>query len=248
MASTESLIAIFEAITQNLQRDQQSLNTLDRDDGDSGDNMVHNFALVTETLRKVITQDGQTDVGVALSQAAQILQAQGKGATAPIYAAGFQDAASELKGKEGFDLGDLMPLLQSLLGGMQKVNQAKPGEGSLLDAIVPGVMAYLEAKKGGQSDLEAILSGLLSSRRGATATAGAATGYGKGSGRDTTGEVDPGAAGAASMLEGLFGALLQSALRTQNQAPTPTQPTPPAQQPSTTSMILDMLGGLFRGR
>nr|WP_154653402.1 hypothetical protein [Oscillochloris trichoides] len=43
MASTESLIAIFEAITQNLQRDQQSLNTLDRDNGDSGDNILHNF-------------------------------------------------------------------------------------------------------------------------------------------------------------------------------------------------------------
>ncbi len=109
-------------------------------------------------------------------------------------------------------------------------------------------MAYLEAKNGGQSDLEAILSGLLSSRRGATATAGTATGYGKGAGRDTTGEVDPGAAGAASMLEGLFGALLQSALRNQNQAPVPAQPAPSSQQPSTTSMILDVLGGLFRGR
>ncbi len=122
MASTESLIAIFEAITQNLQRDQQSLNTLDRDDGDSGDNMVYNFALVTQTLRKVITQERVADVGAALSQAAQALQEQGKGATAPIYAAGFQDAASELKGKDSFDLGDLMPLLQALLGGMQKAN------------------------------------------------------------------------------------------------------------------------------
>lgn len=243
MASAESLVAIFEAITQNLQRDQHSLNKLDRDDGDSGDNMVHNFQLVTSTLRKVTGQGGETDVGAALGEAAQSLRDKGKGATAPIYASGFEDAATELKGKRDFSIDDLMPLLRALLGGMQRANTAKPGEGSMLDAIVPGVMAYLDAKNSGQSELEAILSGLLSSRRGATATAGASTGYGKGAGRDTAGEVDPGAAGAASMLEGMFGALLQSAMRGQAQG----GKAAPGQAPQAPG-VLDVLGGLFGGR
>ncbi|NTW02974.1 MAG: dihydroxyacetone kinase subunit L [Oscillochloris sp.] len=248
MASADSLVAIFEAITQNLQRDQQSLNKLDRDDGDSGDNMVHNFQLVTETLRNAIGQGGQTDIGTALGQAAQVLRNSGKGATAPIYASGFQDAATELKGKDSFGLDDLMPLLQSLLDGMQKANSAKPGEGSMLDAIIPGIVAYLEAKNSGKSEMEAILSGLLNSRRGATATAEASTGYGKGADRNTSGEVDPGAAGAASLLEGMFGALLQSAMRSQSQKQAPAQaeqPTQPTQQPSAASTIIDILGGLF---
>ncbi len=240
MASADSLVAIFEAITQNLQRDQHSLNKLDRDDGDSGDNMVHNFELVTGALRKATGGGGQADIGDALGQAAQILRDDGKGATAPIYASGFEDAATQLKGKSSFSLDDLMPLLQALLGGMQKANSAKPGEGSMLDAIIPGVMAYLDAKKGGQSEMEAILSGLLGSRRGATATAGSSTGYGRGAGRDTAGEVDPGAAGAASMLEGMFGALLQSAIRGQAQGQ------PAGQQPA--GGILDVIGSLFSGR
>jgi dihydroxyacetone kinase len=247
MASADSLVAIFEAITQNLERDQQSLNKLDRDDGDSGDNMVHNFKLVTNTLRKATGRGGQADIGAALGQAAQVLRDDGKGATAPIYASGFQDAATELKGKSSFSLDDLMPLLQALLGGMQKANSAKPGEGSMLDSIIPGVMAYMEAKNNGQSEMEAILSGLLGSRRGATATAGASTGYGKGAGRDTTGQVDPGAAGAASVLEGMFGALLQSAMRSQAQGrQAPAQAGTPAQQPA--GGILDVIGSLFGGR
>src|SRR5688572_829938 len=145
MASSDSLVAIFEAITQNIERDQQTLNKLDRDDGDSGDNMVHNFRLVTNTLRKATSQGEQADIGAALGQAAQVLRDDGKGATAPIYASGFQDAAGELSGKSSFSLDDLMPLLQALLGGMQKANSAKPGEGSMLDAILPGVMGYMEA-------------------------------------------------------------------------------------------------------
>jgi dihydroxyacetone kinase-like protein len=249
MASSDSLVAIFEAITQNIERDQQTLNKLDRDDGDSGDNMVHNFRLVTSTLRKATGQGGQADIGAALGQAAQVLRDDGKGATAPIYASGFQDAASELSGKSSFSLDDLMPLLQALLGGMQKANSAKPGEGSMLDAILPGVMGYMEAKQSGQSEMEAILSGLLGSRRGATSTAGSSSGYGRAAGRDTTGEVDPGAAGAASMLEGLFGALLQSAMRSQAQGrQAPAQADAPAQQPSPAGSILDVIGSLFSGR
>jgi dihydroxyacetone kinase-like protein len=247
MASADSLVAIFEAITQNLERDQHSLNKLDRNNGNSGDNMVHNFQLVTSTLRKATSQGGQSDIGAALGQAAQVLRDDGKGATAPIYASGFQDAATQLSGKSSFSLDDLMPLLQALMGGMQKANSAKPGEGSMLDAIIPGVMAYMQAKQGGQSEMEAILSGLLSSRRGATSTAGAATGYGQSAGRDTTGQVDPGAAGAASMLEGMFGALLQSAMRSQAQQ-TPAQPAAQAQQPSAGGTILDVLGSLFGNR
>jgi dihydroxyacetone kinase-like protein len=248
MASADSLVAIFEAITQNLERDQHSLNKLDRDDGDSGDNMVHNFRLVTSTLRKATSGGGQTDLGAALGEAAQVLRDDGQGATAPIYASGFQDAAHELKGKSSFSIDDLMPLLQALLGGMQRANSAKPGEGSMLDAIIPGVLAYMQAKQGGQSEMEAILSGLLSSRRGATATAGASTGYGQGSGRNTTGEVDPGAAGAASMLEGMFGALLQSAMRSQAEQQASAQPTAQTQPASTGGTILDVLGSLFGRR
>lgn len=252
MASAESLVALFEAITANLERDRDDLNQLDRDDGDSGDNMVANFQLVTSTLRRSVgpAQGGNADLGAALSEAAQVLRENGKGATAPIYAEGLDEAAGKFQGKSGFQLDDLLPLLEGMLGGAQRANSTQPGEGSLLDVLLPGVLAYMQGKRDGQGDLEAILGALLSVRRGANSTSRSSRGYGKGESRDTRGEIDPGAAGAASLLEGLFGALLQSAVRGQGNPAGRSAPAPAPDQraPSSSDMIIDVLGGLFSQR
>lgn len=267
MASPQNLVAVFEAITQNLERDRADLNQLDRDDNDSGDNMVANFQLVTSSLRQTVSQGGdQTDIGAALQQASQLLRSNGKGATAKIYAEGLDDASARLAGKSGFSLDDLMPLLEGLLGGAQRAQGSMgggDGQGSLLDVLGPGVLSYLEGKRGGMSDSEAILNALLNLRRGAIGTARSPVGYGRAAGRDTSGEVDPGAAGAASLLEGLFGALLQSAMRSQGgarQAPAEaeaeaggqifpggrgSQPKDAPAQQSSGNPILDILGSLF---
>lgn len=261
MADARSLVAVFEAITQNLEQDRDDINQLDRDDHDTGDNMARNFRLVTESLQKQVGQGDQADVGALLGQAAQVLRDDGKGATAPIYAKGLEEAATKLKGQSSFGLDDLLPLLEGLLGGAQQAGGAQQGQGSLLDVLIPAIGSYSRAKRGGQGDLEAILGALLETRRGANGTARSSTGYGKGSGRDTAGELDPGAAAAASLLEGLFGALLKGGLQQAggagggrsagkyggpsnlpDEAPAP----PPAAQGSGNPLI-DLIGGLFGG-
>ena len=276
MADARSLVAVFEAITQNLEQDRHDINQLDRDDHDTGDNMANNFRLVTETLQKQVGQGGQqVDVGAALGQAAQVLRDDGKGATASIYAQGLQEAAGKLQGQSSFSLTDLLPLLEGLLGGAQQAGATK-GQGGLLDVLLPAIGSYSQAKRGGQGDLEAILGALLETRRGANSTAHSSNGHGRASGRDTSGEVDPGAAAAASLLEGLFGALLKGGLQGGAQAGQGNQPSqsggstagkyggpsnlpdaPPAasdaqptSQPaqSAGNPILDILGGLFGGR
>ncbi|MCX7791719.1 MAG: dihydroxyacetone kinase subunit L [Chloroflexaceae bacterium] len=262
MSNAQSLVALFEAMTQNLERDRDNLNQLDRDDNDTGDNMVANFRLVTATLQQEINREGETDLGVALGQAAQTLRSEGRGGTAGIYADGLAEAANRLSGKSSFTLDDLLPLLEGLARGAQQSGR-QPGEGSLLDVLLPAIGSYSQAKRAGQSDLEAMLSALLEARRGATGTASASTGYGRGAGRDTRGEIDPGAAGAASLLEGLLGALLQSAMRGQAggagapgkysgpstlpQTETGTGETRPQAPASSGNPILDILGGLFGG-
>ena len=214
MASANNLVDLFSAITHNLQQDRQHINQLDSGDGDTGDNMAANFQLVTDTLSQFVQQAGpHADIGAALQQAAQVLQQQGHGATAPIYAQGLSDAAQRLQGKTGFTIDDLLPLLQGLLQGAQQASGTRQGDGSLLDVLLPGILTYLQAKQAGASDTQAILNALLSLRRGANSTATSPKGYGKAAGSDTTGRIDPGAAGAASLLEGLFGALLNSALQ-----------------------------------
>src|SRR5437764_4523657 len=132
MASANSLVDLFSAITQNLQQDRQHLNQLDSGDGDTGDNMAANFQLVTDTLSQFVQQAGpQADVGVALQQASQVLRQQGQGATAPIYAQGLANAAQRLQGKTTFSIEDLLPLLQGLLQGAQQASGTQQGEGSL---------------------------------------------------------------------------------------------------------------------
>lgn len=240
MASSDSLVALFNAATRNLQQDREHLNHLDNADGDVGDNMVANFQLVTDTLAQVVSQTGpQADVGMALQQAAQALRQQGRGATAPIYAQGLEEASQRLKGRSGFTLDDLVPLLDGLMRGSQQASGMQQGQGSMLDVLLPGILAYMQAKQAGQSDTQALLTALLSLRRGTNSTAGAPGGFGRAEGTDTTGRIDPGAAGAASLLEGLFGALLNGALR---QGQPPAQTTAP-QSPG--GDIGDLLGQLF---
>jgi hypothetical protein len=270
MADARSLVAIFEAITQNLEQDRDDINQLDRDDNDTGDNMVGNFRLVTETLQKQIGGSASPDVGAALSQAAQVLREGGRGATAPIYAQGLDEAATRLKGQSSFSLEDLLPLLEGLLGGAQQAG-AQQGQGGLLDVLLPAVLGYAQAKRNGQSEMEAILGALLETRRGANSTSRSSTGHGRARGRNTQGEIDPGAAAAASLLEGLFGALLKGGLQSSardalggsGEAPMrtggsaggkyggpstlPAESEVPARQTpqSTGNPILDILGGLF---
>lgn len=260
MADARSLVAVFEAITQNLERDRDDINQLDRDDHDTGDNMARNFRLVTESLQKQIGDSGQADVGAALGQAAQVLRDDGTGATARIYAQGLEEASTKLAGQSSFGLDDLLPLLEGLLGGAQAAGGARQGEGSLLDVLIPAIGSYSQAKRSGQGDLEAVLGALLETRRGANGTARSSTGYGRGSGRDTAGELDPGAAAAASLLEGLFGALLKGGLQQtagggaaagkyggpstlppeQGEAPAPAAR-------GSGNPIIDLIGGLFGG-
>jgi dihydroxyacetone kinase-like protein len=249
MASSDSLVALFGAIAQNLDQDRQNLNQLDADDGDVGDNMAENFGLITDVLDQFVQRQGpQADAGAALAQAAEALRRQGRGATAPIYAQGLEDAAQRLHGRAGFSLDDVLPLLEGLMRGTQQASGVPEGEGSMMDVILPSVLAYLQAKQSGASAEQALLEGLMGLRRGATGTARSSRGFGRGSGRDTKGQLDPGAAGAATLLEGLFGALLNGALR-QGQAPAqpparpPTQAAPPQRRGGD---IGDLLGELFR--
>ncbi|KPV53693.1 hypothetical protein SE17_08125 [Kouleothrix aurantiaca] len=213
MASANGLVALFEAMTRNLEQDRAHINSIDRGDGDTGDNMAANFRLITNSLQKQLGQGHETDIGKALNQAAKTLQHQGQGATAPIYAQGLVEAGNRLAGQTNFSLDDLVPLLEGLLTGANQASGNTQGAGSLIDVLLPGIMTYLQSKRAGQSDMEAILTALLNLRRGAFGTAQSPTGYGRSSGTDTTGQIDPGAAGAASLLEGLFGAILRQVLQ-----------------------------------
>lgn len=194
---------IFDSIASQMRNDREKLNDLDRVEGNGnhGDNALHNFELVSQTLR---SNQGQGDVGDRLRAAAQRLQQNGRGATANMYAQGLTQAAQKLQGRQGIGLDDIMPLLQGLLGGVQQSTNAQPGQGTLLDSLLPGIMGYMGARSSGRSNSDAIMDALGAAMRGSNQTYNQPSMFGSSRRSGRQPYRDPGAASANSMLEGLF--------------------------------------------
>src|SRR5689334_11744368 len=104
------LADVFGSVVNQLRTDRPQINALDSN-GNHGDNALHNFEVVANTLTGLRGQDA----GNQLRQAATALQQNGKGATANLYAQGLLQAASSLQGKTGIGVNEVMPLLQGLV-------------------------------------------------------------------------------------------------------------------------------------
>ena len=96
---TLDLSQVFESVVGQLRNDRSELNALDQagGNGNHGDNIVTNFEMVANALRG---QSGQ-DAGTQLRQAADVLQNNGRGSTAGLYAQGLREAAQQVQGRQG---------------------------------------------------------------------------------------------------------------------------------------------------
>ncbi len=199
---TVSLADVFDSVVNQLRNDRQHLNDLDRNNGNAnhGDNMVNNFELVANTLRNTSGEDA----GTQLRRAADVLQQQGQGATANIYAQGLREASQQLAGRAGIGIEDLLPFLQGLLGGVQRQTGAQPGQGTLIDSLLPGVMGYIQARNSGRSNGDAIMDAIGSAMRGSRQTYNQPAQYGRSRRSVNQPWQDPGASSATSLLEGIF--------------------------------------------
>jgi dihydroxyacetone kinase len=194
---------LFGSVSDNLERQRGYLNDLDRigGNGNHGDNVADNFRLITESLRR----DHELEAQQQLRRAADALQQNGRGATAGLYAEGLRRAAEQVPPGSGqIDMAALMPLLQGLLAGVSGSTQAQPGQGTLLDSLVPGIQAYLSARQSGQSNSQAIMSALGAAMTGSRHVYQQPALYGGSRRQPQQAWIDPGAASAVSILEGLF--------------------------------------------
>lgn len=196
------LSEMFDSVVETLRSDRDYLNELDGDggNGDHGDNALYNF----ETVRDAIRQQPNAAPAEQLRQAAEILDRQGKGATARIYARGLRDASQEIGSANSFGPEQVAGLLQGLLGGARAASGANEGEGTLLDALVPGVMGFLNARTQGMDTSQAIMAGLGQAMRGSRRLQRQPASYGRSRTSYQKPWLDPGAASAVSLLEGLF--------------------------------------------
>jgi dihydroxyacetone kinase len=194
---------LFGSVVGSLENQRGYLNDLVRvgGNGNHGDNVVDNFKLITESLRR----DHELEAREQLQRAASTLQQNGRGATANLYAQGLRQAAQQVPaGQSQLDLQMLMPLLQGLLTGVSQNTQALPGQGTLLDALGPGIQGYLSARQAGQSNSQAMLGALGAALLGSRQVHQQPAMFGRSRRQPDQPWMDPGAASAVSILEGIF--------------------------------------------
>jgi dihydroxyacetone kinase-like protein len=186
---------LLSSISQVLQQNQHKLNEVDSgpSGGTHGDRITQAFRSAAEAARDA----GTDDAGEQLALAAQTMRQQGQGRAVGYYADGLEQASSQFQGKKGISIPDVLPFLQSFLGGVQQNNPAKPGQGTMIDALIPAVTSLSGAKHRRADPGGSILEALGSAVTGARGTVGSRGNH-----------VDPGAASATGILGGIVKALL----------------------------------------
>ncbi len=184
---------LLSSIAQQLSQTQDQLNSVDNK-GTHGQRMATAFNAAAEAAHN----SGSNDAGVQLQAAAQAMRQQSTGKAASFYADGLEHAAADFKGQQSISSANLLPFLQSFLGGVESNNPARPGQGTMLDAIHPAVNALNQAEKAGQPIEAGLLQSLSAAITGTQGTAG------------NQGTVDPGAASATNVIGGIITALAPS--------------------------------------
>jgi dihydroxyacetone kinase-like protein len=161
---------LFGAALNAVNDNREQLNGMDETNHPNhGDNVAHNLGIVKSTLE---SQQSQTPSD-ALRLAAQRLNEQGRGSTAPQYAQGLQQAANQFQGQQSLSNEDMGLLLHSMLGaGSQQpgamgamltgqTQQAAPGSGDLVSKLAPAAMEFMRAKSSGASTQSAAMQAAM---------------------------------------------------------------------------------------
>jgi hypothetical protein len=177
---------LFNVALQALTANRQAINDLDGYNGNHGDNMVQNLNLIVDALGA----RGSKPPAEALRYAGRVLDKKGRGGTSKYYVKGLQEAAGQFKGKKNLESGDVVSLVQTLLGaipseaapakaqaggsvlqqvlGMAAGRQQQPAQqaddgldlGDVLETLVPAGLAFLQARQSGQDTGAAVTQAL----------------------------------------------------------------------------------------
>lgn len=159
-----NLASLFQAVTQSLAENRQSLNQADTYNQDHGDNMVQTFETITQALQE---KQGKPD-SAALNYAAKQLLKNTSSGSGKLYAEGLSQAATQFKGQQ-IDPQAALQLLQTLIGGGQTAAQPAQANasGDVLGSLLGGLLGGTEntsqptSSQTGGDALGSLLGGLL---------------------------------------------------------------------------------------
>jgi hypothetical protein len=177
--SSIDLMSLFQAASSVLNNNKTELNQADTINHDHGNNISQVFSLITQA----IGQKPSASPSSQLNYASQLLQQKATSGSSQLYSQALQTAASQLQGQSNINANNIMPLLQSLLGGGQTPSSnamggsndllggllsslggssTQQGQGGIqLDDILRGGMAFLQSQQSGGGGLQAVVDGLI---------------------------------------------------------------------------------------
>lgn len=186
---TVDVPTLLSTIADQLSQNQGQLNNVDGA-GTHGNRVAAAFSAAANAAADA----GSADAGEQLAAAADAMRQRGSGKAASFYADGLEQAAADFKGQASISADNLLPFLQSFLGGIQANNPARAGQGTMLDAIQPAVNAVNQVSRSGQTTEKGLLDILGAAIGGTQQTA-------------SNGTVDPGAASATNVIGGIITAV-----------------------------------------
>jgi hypothetical protein len=125
---------LFGAALHTIEEKRTEINDLDGYNGNHGDNMVQNMRVIRDV---VAAHEGEPP-SEALRFAGQELARRGQGGTSQYYVRGLNQAADQLEGHTEMRQGEVMTLVQSLLGSVPQQGhpQQMQSGGSVLDQML----------------------------------------------------------------------------------------------------------------
>ena len=177
-AKSLDLLNIFKAVSGNLVENQSALNEADTYNHDHGDHMVEIFKVITQAME----EKKGADPADQLEYAGNLLRKKSKSGSADLYANGLAKAAKQFVGQQ-VTSDNAMQLVQTLMGGGQKVQAPPAASGDMLGSLLSGLaggkqksdagfdasdlltagMAFLQSKQEGDSNLEALVDAAVAS-------------------------------------------------------------------------------------
>ena len=172
MSSNVDLVKLFSTVAETLVENQTSLNKADDYNQDHGDHMVDIFQMITGAVKEA----PKNDLSSGLAQASKVLTEKPSG-SADMYAKGLAQAADYFQDQD-LDASQLLPLLQTMLGGGEA--SVSKGAGGLLDSLVGSIggedgldlgdilsagAAFMQSKEEGDSTLEAAVDAVISASK-----------------------------------------------------------------------------------
>lgn len=156
--NSADLANIFQAVTQALAKNQQTLDQADTYNHDHGSNMVQTFQTITNALEQKKTSSNSA----ALAYAARKLSKTTTSSSGKLYAENLNTAAAKFKGRKVDERG-AFELLQTLIGSSQGGQQAAGGSdmlGTLLSGMAGDAAPQQQAPSAGGDMLSMLLGGV----------------------------------------------------------------------------------------